>query len=184
MNRRTRAAIFSAVVLTPMMMVAGCGQQQAADAPQIEEKQFALKPVQAPIEVDLLRGTLGGMIVTQRAEKETGRLVYGPTFRADLKLTNSSEDQAVRLIAGEVRYLDAEGRPIAVREDRGDTGFTLSSYQTERLDPGMQTTRSIDLPFPVGAVQNGTLRDIRLELEYVVLPYRKETTKVHAALSE
>jgi hypothetical protein len=167
-----------------MMMVAGCGQQQAADAPQIEEKQLALKPVQANIEVDLLRDMLGGMIVTQRAEKETGRLVYGPTFRADLKLTNTSEDQAVRLIAGEVRYLDAEGRPIVVREDRGDTGFTFSSYQTERLDPGMQTTRSIDLPFPVAAVQNGTLRDIRLELEYVVLPYRKQTTKVHAALSE
>lgn len=184
MNRRAHTAIFSAVVLTTTMMVAGCGQQQAADAPQIEEKQFALNPAQAPIEVDLLKGTLGGMIVTLRADKETGQLVYGPTFRADLKLTNTSEDRAVRLIAGEVRYLDADGRPIAVQDDRGDTDFTFSSYQTERLDPGMQTTRSIDLPFPVAAVQNGTLRDIRLELEYVVLPYRKETAKIQAALSK
>lgn len=184
MNRRTRTAIFSAVVLSTMMMVAGCGQQQAADGPQIEEKQFALKPAQAPIEIDLLRGTLGGMTVTQRAEKGTGRLMYGPTFRAELKLTNTSEDRAVRLIAGEVRYLDAEGRPIGVRDDRGDTEFTFSSYQTERLDPGMQTSRSIDLPFPAAAVLNGTLRDIRLELEYVVLPYRKETAKVQVALTE
>lgn len=184
MNRRTRTAIFSAVVLTTMMMVAGCGQQQAADGPQIEEKQFALKPAQAPIEIDLLRGTLGGMTVTQRAEKETGRLVYGPMFRAELKLTNTSEDRAVRLIAGEIRYLDAEGRPIAVRDGRGDTEFTFSSYQMERLDPGMQTTRSVDLPFPISAMQDGTLRDIRLELEYVVLPYRKETAKIQAALSK
>jgi hypothetical protein len=48
----------------------------------------------------------------------------------------------------------------------------------------MQTTRSINLPFPVAAVQNGTLRDVRLQLEYVVLPYRSETTTIHAALSE
>lgn len=184
MNRRAHTAIFSAVVLTTTMMVAGCGQQQAADAPQIEEKQFALNPAQAPIEVDLLKGTLGGMIVTLRADKETGQLVYGPMFRADLKLTNISENRAVRLIAGEVRYLDADGRPIAVRDERGDTEFTFSTYQTERLDPGMQTTRSIDVPFPAAAVQNGTLRDVRLELEYVVLPYRKETAKVHTALSE
>jgi hypothetical protein len=184
MNRQTRTATFSAVVLATVIMVAGCGRQQAAEVPQIEEKKLALKPAQAPIESDLLKGTLAGMTVTQRAEKDTGRLVYGPTFRAEGKMTNSSEDRAVRLIAGEVRYLDAEGQPIAVRDDRGDTEFTFSAYQTERLDPGMQTTRSINLPFPVAAVQNGTLRDVRLQLEYVVLPYRSETTTIHAALSE
>jgi hypothetical protein len=115
-------------------------------------------------------------------ERETGKIVTGPQLRGTLRLKNAAEDRAVRLVTGTVTVLDRQGQPIRVAEGRGDTEFRFYSYQTDRLDPGAETTQSIDVPFPAAALGDASLGDLRLELTYVTLPYHEESVRVPVAL--
>jgi hypothetical protein len=94
-------------------------------------------------------------------ERETGKIVTGPQLRGTLRLKNAAEDRAVRLVTGTVTVLDRQGQPIRVAEGRGDTEFRFYSYQTDRLDPGAETTQSIDVPFPAAALGDASLGDLR-----------------------
>ena len=160
-----------------------CGQQeQQAGAPQVEEKTFALTPSTAAVKATFLTGELQDMKVTERVEKGTGKVVDPPKFWATLKLKNTSENQAASLILGKIEYADAEGKAIPLAEGRGDTSFKFSSYQTERLDPGMETTQRIEVPFPAAALKDKKLQDIRLELTYIPTPFKEETVNIKVSL--
>jgi len=163
----------------------GCGQQeQKAAAPQVEEKTFALTPATARVKATFLTGELQDMKVTERVEKGSGKMVDPPKLWATLKLKNTSENQAARLIVGKIEYADAEGKAIPLAEGRGDTSFKFYSYQTERLDPGMETTQSIEVPFPAAALKEKKLRDIRLELTYIPTPYKEETVNIQVSVGQ
>jgi hypothetical protein len=160
-----------------------CGQQeQQAGAPQVEEKTFALTPSTAAMKATFLTGELQDMKVTERVEKGTGKVVDPPKLWATLKLKNTSEDQAARLIVGKIEYADAEGKAIPLAEGRGDTSFKFYSYQTERLDPGMETTARVEVPFPAAALKDKKLQDIRLELTYIPTPFKEETVNIKVSL--
>jgi hypothetical protein len=90
----------------------------------------------------------------------------------------------VRLLGGKIEYLDASGEPIDLASDRADTSFRLSSYSSERLDPGGELKHQIDVPFPASAVTGGTpLSEIRLSLSYLPTPYRQEAVEIPVALA-
>jgi hypothetical protein len=148
----------------------------------VEDKTFALSPAAAPVRVALLVGQLENLQVTQRVERETGKVVTGPQLRGTLRLKNAAEDRAVRLVTGTVTVLDRRGQPIRVAEGRGDPEFRFYSCQTDRLDPGAETTQSIDVPFPAAAIGDALLGDLRLELTYITLPYHEESVRVPVAL--
>ena len=167
------------------MGLAACSQQeQQAAAPQIEEKSFAVSPASASVKASFLTGELRDMKVTERVEQGTGKVVDPPKLRATLKLKNTSDNQAARLISGKVEYADAEGKPIPLAEGRGDTSFKFSSYQTERLDPGQETSQSVDVPFPAAALKDKKLRDIRLELRYIPTPFKEETINIRVSVGQ
>lgn len=160
------------------MALAACsqqgGQNAMAPSPQ-EEKTFTLTPDASSVKIAFLAGQLQDLRVTERVDRATGKVVDPPWLHATLKLKNVSTDQAARLISGKLQYLDAEGNPIALAKERRDTSFTFSTYQTDRLDPGMGTSQAIEVPFPAAALETKTLRDIRLELTYSPLPYTEAT---------
>lgn len=161
----------------------GCGQQAEQGAvPQVEEKTYAMTPATAGVEATFLTGELQGMKVTERVEKGSGTVVDPPKLWATLKLKNTSASQAARLIVGKIRYADAEGKAIALAEGRGDTSFKFYSYQPERLDPGMETTQRIEVPFPAAALKEKKLREIRLDLTYIPTPYKEETVHISVSL--
>jgi hypothetical protein len=164
--------------------ITACSQQanQAASAPTVEDKTFALSPATAAVRASFLTGELQGLQVTERVERETGKVVSGPQLRGTLRLKNTAEDLAVRLVTGSVTVLDRHGQPIRVAEGRGDAEFRFYSYQTDRLDPGAETTQSIDVPFPAAALSGAALGDLRLELTYVTLPYHEESVRIPVAL--
>lgn len=164
--------------------LAACGQQeQGTTAPQVEERTFAVTPSTASVKAAFLTGELQDLKVSERVDKGTGKVVDPPKLRATLKLKNTSESQAARLIAGKIEYADVEGQLIPLAEGRADTSFRFYSYQTDRLDPGMETTQSIEVPFPAAALRDKKLRDLRLELTYIPTPYKEETVNIQISLT-
>ncbi|MBI4608250.1 MAG: hypothetical protein HY726_04500 [Candidatus Rokubacteria bacterium] len=160
----------------------GCAQQQAT-SPSIEAKTFALKPATASVKVSFLTGELKDLKVIERVEQGTGRVVDPPKLRATLTLKNPTSDQAARLISARIRYADVDGKPIPLADGRGDTSFKFYGYQ-ERLDPGMEASQDIEVPFPAAALEEKKLGDIRLELSYIPTPYREETISIRVSLAE
>ncbi|MBI2001646.1 MAG: hypothetical protein HYS69_10780 [candidate division NC10 bacterium] len=61
--------------------------------------------------------------------------------------------------------------------------FKFSSYQ-ERLDPGMEVTQNIEVPFPAAALKEQKLRDIRLELAYIPTPYKEEVVSIPVSVGK
>jgi len=169
------------------LALAACGQQQGqatvASNAQPTEKTFALKPNSAIVQVAFLAGQLQNLRVSEQVAANTGKVVDPPLLHATLKLKNVSADQAARLISGKLQYLGPDGKPILPAEDRRDTGFTFDTYQTNRLDPGMQTSQEIEVPFPGAALENNALQDIRLELTFTPLPYKQESVTVPISVS-
>jgi hypothetical protein len=47
----------------------------------------------------------------------------------------------------------------------------------------METSQEIEVPFPVAALENHTLRDIRLDLRYTPLPYKEERVTLPVSVS-
>ena len=165
--------------------LAACSQQdQGGTVPQVEDKSFPVTPGTATVKAAFLTGELQDLRVTERVEKGSGKVVDPPKLRATLKLKNSSENQAARLIAGKIEYADAQGKLIPLAEGRGDTSFKFYSYGPDRLDPGLETSQSIEVPFPAAPLKDKTLRDIRLELSYIPTPYKEETVHIQVSLGK
>lgn len=174
--RRLSLLVLPALALVASL--AGCSKQEASETPRIEEKVFSLNPMTVPVRVAFLTGELTDLKVVQRVNAQTGEVVDAPKLRGTLKLQNGSTDQTARLIAGDVEYLDKAGKLIALAKERSDTTFKFSSYQAERLDPGMATSHDIDVPFPAAAVNGDALADVRLNVTYIPAPYREESVTV------
>lgn len=180
MNRRRWGIVGLGVGVLGLALTA-CSQQQgqvAASNAQPIEKRFTLKPASATVRVAFLAGQLQDLRVSEEVEANTGKVVEPPLLHATLKLKNVSGDQAARLISGKLQYLGPDGKPFQLAADRRDTGFTFSTYQTDRLDPGMQTSQDIEVPFPAAALENHTLQDIRVELTYTPLPFKEESVTI------
>ena len=90
-------------------------------------------------------------------------------------LKNSSTNQTVRLVAGKIRYIDADGQPIKLEDSRTAPTIKFASYGTDRLDPGQEATESLDVDFPAEALKAKRLKEIHLDLAYIPSPYREET---------
>lgn len=163
------------------LLLVACSQQGqggTAATPQQTEKTFALKPSSADIRVAFLTGQLQDLRVTERVEAATGKVVDPPQIYATLTLKNVSTDQAARLISGKLLFLGPDGKPIPMAEARKDTSFTFNTYGTDRLDPGMQTSQEIEVPFPAAGLEKDTLRDIRVQLTYAPIPYKEDSVTI------
>lgn len=157
--------------------VAACSQQRnqsTAATAQPVEKSYTLAS-SAPMKVDFLTGQFEGLTITERIDPKTKNVVDRPELRGTLKLKNDSKDQTARLLGGSLVFLDAKGQVIPVGKDRGDTSFTFSAYETQRLDPGKETSQMIDVPFPVAGLQASEIHSIRLELNYLPSAYRAQS---------
>lgn len=181
-TRRTVAALTAALLSAPAAL-SGCSGQPAADTPRLEERTVALKPAKLPVRVGVLAGELAELAVVQRINATTGEVVYAPQLRGNLKLKNTSTDEAVRLVNGRVEYLDATGARIALPEDRADTSFQFHSHATDRLDPGAEMLHRVDVPFPAPALNGTMLSEIRLSLTYLPAPFREDAVEIPVVLA-
>ncbi len=157
--------------------LAACSQQQGQTSTatvQPVEKSYTLAS-DAPMKVDFLTGRFEGLTITERIDPKTKNVVDRPELRGTLKIKNDSKDQSAQLLGGNLVFLDAKGQVIPVAKDRGDTSFTFSAYETQRLDPGKETSQTIDVPFPVAGLQASEIHSIRLDLNYLPSAYRAQS---------
>jgi hypothetical protein len=137
------------------------------------------------LKAGIVTGEVTNLKVTERVEQGSGRVVSPAKLTALLTLRNSSENQTVRLVAGTIKYIDAQGQPIKLEDTRTAPALTLTTYgSSDRLDPGQEAIQSLDIDFPAEALKAQKLKEIRLELAYIPSPYRQETVNFTVAIGE
>lgn len=167
------------VITAGAAMTFGCSPKPVVPAAVIEDKDFTVTPATVQVKVGIVTADVADMKVTERVEKGSGRIDSPPRLTGTLKLKNGTTDQSVRLIGGKIQYIDADGKAIKLEETRNNTTITFSS---ERLDPGQEATKSVDVDFPAEALKAKNLKDIRLELTYLPSVYRDETVNLAVSI--
>jgi hypothetical protein len=170
------------MVIMVAAMTLGCSQQSSGPQVVIEDKTYAVTPASMTVKAGILTGEVTAMKVTERVEKGSGRLVSPAKLTGTLKLTNSSTNQAVRLITGKILYIDVQGQPIKIEQARTEPIIKFATYGAETLDPGKEATQSLDVDFPAEALKAKKLKEIRLELAYIPSPYKEETINFTVAI--
>jgi len=181
MQTFTRVLMAAAIVA----VISGCTPPTTEKMAVIEDKVYAVSPDQIKVKAGILLGEVTEMTVVERVEQGTGRVDSAAKLKGKLKLTNGSTDQSVRLINGRVLFIDDQGQPIKLEESRSDSKlpFTGTYNSPDRLDPGNETTQEIDVNFPTDALKTKSLKQIRIEIEYLPASYRKETASFNASVS-
>ncbi|MEK7771199.1 MAG: hypothetical protein AAB335_08935 [candidate division NC10 bacterium] len=166
------------------VITAGCSQGPSGTAAVIEDKTYTVTPASVNVKAGIVTGEVTEMKVTERVEKGSGRVVSPAKLTGTLKLKNTSANETVRLIAGKIQYIDAQGQPIKLEGTRTEPTLKFATYGSERLDPGQDATQSLDVEFPAEALKAKKLKEIRLELAYIPSPYREETVNFTVSIGE
>ena len=140
----------------------------------LEDRTYPVTPPSMTVRSGTITGEVVDLKVTERIERGTDRVVSPARLTGTLRLENTSVNRTVRLVEGKVRFIDAHGWPIPLEGDRIETIVRFTPYVDERLDPGQDTTRPLDVEFPVEALKAERLKEIRLELAYIPSPFREE----------
>jgi uncharacterized membrane protein YeaQ/YmgE (transglycosylase-associated protein family) len=170
-----RWGLGAALVAVVAWMTLGPATQPAATAAVIEDKAYTVTPASVKVKAGIVTGEVTEMKVTERVEQGSGRVVSAAKLTANLVLKNSSANQTVRLVAGTIQYIDAQGQPIKLESTRTEPTLRFATYSSDRLDPGQEATQSLDVDFPAEALKAKKLKEIRLDLAYIPSPYREET---------
>ena len=163
------------ILAAGVVMILGCSQQPSGTAAMIEDKIYPVTPASVAVKAGIVTGEVTEMKVTERVEKGSDRVVAPAKLTRTLKLKNTSANQTVRLVAGKILYIDAQGQPIKLEASRTEPVVKFATYGSERLDPGQDATQSLDVEFPAEALKAKKLKEIRLELAYIPSPYREES---------
>jgi len=171
---RKQAGLAVAVALAAMAV--GCSPQPTAVAAVISDKVYTVTPDAVTVNAGIMTGEITEMKITERVEQGSGRIATPAKLTGKLTLKNVSADQAVRLIGAKILYIDAQGQPMKLEDNRIEPTIKVaSSYgSSERLDPGQDATQAVDADFPVEALKAKKLKEIRLELSYIPSPYKEE----------
>jgi hypothetical protein len=161
---------------------AGCTPKTPATAVVISDKTYPVTPAAMVVKAGIVSAELTEMKITERVEKESGRVETPAKLSAKLKLQNSSPDQTVRLISGKLVYIDTQGQPIKLEEARNEPVIRFTSASSSQLDPGQDASQSIEVDFPADALKAKKLKEIQLEIVYAPAAYRQETAKLAVSI--
>ncbi|MEX2222464.1 MAG: hypothetical protein WEG40_11770 [Candidatus Rokuibacteriota bacterium] len=141
---------------------------------EIEDRVYPVTPASMTVKIGIITGEVMELKVIERVEKGSDRIVSPARLTGTLRLENTSSNRTVRLVEGKLRFIDAQGQPIRLESARTDS-IVKFTYGNERLDPGADITRPLDVEFPVEALEAKKLKEIRLDLSYIPSPFREET---------
>jgi hypothetical protein len=141
----------------------------------IEDRIYAVTPASLVVKSGIITGEVIELKVTERVEKGSDRVVSPARLTGRLRLENTSANRTVRLVRGNLLFIDAQGQPIKFEAARTDPIVKFATHGNERLDPGQDVSQALDVEFPVEALKAKKLKEIRLELAYIPSPFREET---------
>jgi hypothetical protein len=153
----------------------GCTPKTPGVTTTLEDKVYSVTPPAMVVKAGIVTAELTEMQITERVEKESGTVETPAKLTAKLKLQNSSPDQTVRLISGNIVYVDQRGEPIKVEEARSEPVIRFATGTSSQLDPGQDSTQSINVDFPASALRAQALKEIRLDLIYTPTAFRRES---------
>lgn len=181
MRNRLGGLLVAAVVVATIV---GCSSKAPVAAAVIEDKVFTVTPVSVQLKAGIVTGEMADMKVTERVEKGSGRIDSPPKLTGTLRVKNTSTDQSVRFLGGKVQYIGAGGKAIELEDARNNSTIKFDSYNssTDRLDPGQETTKSVEVDFPIAALGANKLHDIRLDLAYLPAAYKEETVNLPVSI--
>lgn len=159
-------------------MLAACTPQAPTAMAAVNDKVYTVTPNAMQVKAGIVTGDVSDMKVTERVEEGTGRVAEPAKLTGKLSLKNTSSDQTMRLIGGKITYIDMQGKPIALEENRTAPGIQLggTAYgSSDRLDPGQSSSHTLDAEFPVAALKAKNLKEVRLELAFIPSQFREET---------
>ena len=167
------AAAFAVLAL----FTTGCTPPTAATRPAVNDKVYAVTPEAITVKSALFTGALTEMKIVERVEEGSGRVDQPARLVGKLVVTNVSKDQSLRLLGAKLLYIDMQGKPIPLEDQRTEpTVKVAASYGSQdRLDPGQDTSQPVEAEFPVEGLKAKRLKEIRLELLYIPSSYRQET---------
>jgi uncharacterized membrane protein YeaQ/YmgE (transglycosylase-associated protein family) len=178
-----RWGLGAGLVAVVAWMTFGPTPQPAAVAAVIEDKVYTVTPAAISVKAGLVTGEVTEMKVMERVEQGSGRVMSPARLTAKVVLKNSSPKQALRLVGGKIRYLDAQGQPIRLEETRTEPALKFSDYgSSDQLEPGQEATQLLDVDFPADALKAKRLKEIRLELVFLPLSYREETVHFNVSI--
>ncbi|HYL89223.1 MAG TPA: hypothetical protein VEU32_10725 [Burkholderiales bacterium] len=167
-------------------LTAGCTPPPASTGAAVNDKTYGVTPDALTVKSGALSGALTEMKVVERVEDGSGRIDTPARLTGKLVLTNVSKDQSLRLLAAKLLYIDMQGKPIPLEDNRSEPTLKVSgSYGTqERLDPGQDASQTVEAEFPAAALQAKRLKEIRLELEYIPSAYKQETMNFGVSIAQ
>jgi uncharacterized membrane protein YeaQ/YmgE (transglycosylase-associated protein family) len=175
---------FGAVLgMAVIWMMFAPAPQPAAIAAVIDDKTYAVTPGTMKVRAGIVTAEASDLKVTERIEQGSGRVATAAKLTGRLVLKNTSANQTVRLVSGKFQYIDARGQVIKLEDSRTEPALKFGS-SSERLDPGQETTESVDVEFPAEALKANTLTQIRLDLAYVPSPYKEETLNFAVSIGD
>src|SRR6058998_2334123 len=126
------------VVAAVAMMTLGCAQGPSATAAVVEDKTYAVTPASVTVQAGIITGAVTELKVMERVDQGSNRVVSPAKLSGTLRLKNTSANQTVRLVAGKILYIDAQGQPIKLEDSRTEPVVKFTTYGSERLDPGQE----------------------------------------------
>lgn len=140
----------------------------------VEDKVYAVTPASLAVRSGIIAGEVLDLKVTERVEKGSGRIVSSARLTGTLRLENTSANRTLRVVEAKLLFIDPQGQPINLEVIRSEPIVRFVTHGNERLDPGQDVSRALDVEFPVEALKAGKLREIRLALAYIPSPFREE----------
>ena len=120
--------IGAALVAVVVWMMLGRSPEPAATAAQaVEDKTYTVTPAAMKVKAGIVTGDVTELKVTERVEQGSGRVISPAKLTAKVVLKNASTDQAVRLVSGAIRYIDAQGQPMRLEEGRSESTPTTAT---------------------------------------------------------
>jgi hypothetical protein len=159
-------------------MLAACTPQAPTAMAAVNDKVYTVTPEAMKVKAGIVTGEVTEMKVTERVEDGTGRVATPAKLTGKLSLKNTSSDQTMRLIGGKISYIDMQGKPIAMEDNRTAPSVQVASTgygSADRLDPGQSSSHTLDAEFPVAALKAKNLKEVRLELAFIPSQFREET---------
>ena len=159
-------------------MLAACTPQAPKATAAVNDKFYTVTPDAMKVKAGIVTGEVTEMKVTERVEDGTGRVTAPAKLTGKLSLKNTSSDQTMRLVGGKISYIDMQGKPIVLEDNRTAPSIQVggSGYSSnDRLDPGQSSSQTLDAEFPVAALKAKNLKEVRLELSFIPSQFREET---------
>ncbi len=164
--------IFMLLVLSLVIGLLGCSQQQKAEAPKQEQVTKNLVPSKVEVKGEAFAVELTDLKVTTTIDIASKEIVETPTLRGSIKITNKSKDN-LDIQAVTLEYLDEAGKIIAFSS--GEKIVKVSPFW-KVLKPEEDTTGSFyDVTLPRRAIKEKSLSKIEVNLVYVASPLKRES---------